>query len=221
MKRQTQHLLFDLDGTLTDPKEGITKCVEYALNKFGIHVEHPDLLIPYIGPPLYDSFIELGGFTEENALQAVSHYRERYREVGMFENSVIPGIPELLSELREEGYLLYVATSKPTVFAEQIVKHYNLDSYFQHVVGSHLDGQRSIKQEVIEHVLIHNTIRPEQALMIGDRKHDIIGAKACAVASIGVTFGYGSEDELRSAGADYIVNQVTEIKDIILGRLSP
>ncbi|MDQ0195058.1 phosphoglycolate phosphatase [Paenibacillus wynnii] len=210
-----KYLLFDLDGTLTDPKEGITKSVEYALNKFGVQVEHLDLLIPYIGPPLYDSFIQLSSFTEANAHQAVGYYRERYRELGMFENKVIEGIPQLLENLQNQGYLMYVATSKPTVFAEQIMKHYKLDSYFQHIAGSNLDGTRSKKQEVIQYVLDHNNILPEQALMVGDREHDIIGAKACGVESIGVTFGYGSESELNNAGADQIADQVEDIGVII------
>ncbi|OKP91620.1 phosphoglycolate phosphatase [Paenibacillus helianthi] len=210
-----QSILFDLDGTLTDPKEGITKSVEYALGKFGITVEHPDLLLPYIGPPLYDSFIEIQGFSAEKAAQAVEYYRERYRTLGMFENAVIPGIPELLEELQSKGFNLYVATSKPTVFAEEIIRHYGLDSYFRHVAGSNLDGTRSKKKEVIQYVLDENHIPPETALMIGDREHDIIGAKACGVASIGVMIGYGSEAELQSAGADHIAYNVKDIGNII------
>ncbi|GGH19667.1 HAD family hydrolase [Paenibacillus segetis] len=215
MSRQKENILFDLDGTLTDPKEGITKCVEYALNKFDIHVDHIDQLIPYIGPPLHESFVELGGLSPENALLAVEYYRERFRAVGMFENSVIPGFPELLQYLQDEGYSLYVATSKPTVFAEQILKHFELDHYFKHIVGSNLDGTRSKKQEVIQFVLDENQISPEQAIMIGDREHDIIGAIGCGVESIGVLFGYGSEQELRSAGADHIAAGVEEIRNII------
>ncbi|MGN7759821.1 HAD family hydrolase [Paenibacillus sp. 22594] len=210
-----QSILFDLDGTLTDPKVGITKSVEYALGKFGITVEHPDLLLPYIGPPLYDSFIEIQGFTAEKAAQAVEFYRERYRTLGMFENAVIPGIPELLKELNGKGFNLYVATSKPTVFAEEIIRHYGLDSYFRHVAGSNLDGTRSKKKEVIQYVLDTNHIPPETALMIGDREHDIIGAKACGVASIGVMIGYGSEAELQRAGADDIAYDVIDIGNII------
>ncbi|WP_151734017.1 HAD family hydrolase ['Paenibacillus yunnanensis' Narsing Rao et al. 2020] len=215
MAELLQSILFDLDGTLTDPKEGITRSVEYALNKFGIQVEHPDVLLPYIGPPLYDSFVELQGFPGEQALRAVEYYRERYKTIGLYENSVIPGIPRLLEELLESGYSLYVATSKPTVFAEEILRHYGLDRYFKHVAGSNLDGTRSKKSEVIRYVLDENGIRAEQALMIGDRKHDIIGAKACGVASAGVLFGYGSEEELAGAGADYIARRVADIAGII------
>lgn len=215
MKDALHHILFDLDGTLTDPKEGITKCVEYALHKLGIGVEHPDLLIPYIGPPLYDSFIHIQGLTHEAALQGVDFYRERYRTLGMFENSVIPGIPELLENLRNQGFSLYVATSKPTVFAEEILRHYKLDHFFRFTAGSNLDGTRSKKREVIQYVLDQNDIPAAQALMIGDREHDIIGAKACGVPSIGVLFGYGSEEELSSAGADYIAHTVEEAGKII------
>ncbi|WP_254075320.1 HAD family hydrolase [Paenibacillus tritici] len=216
MKDSLKHILFDLDGTLTDPKEGITKSVEYALNQFSIEVEHPDLLIPYIGPPLYDSFIEIQGFTAEAAAQAVEFYRERYRTLGMFENHVIPGIPELLESLRAKGFELYVATSKPIVFAEQILRHYELDGFFKYAAGSNLDGTRSKKREVIEHVLEENNLLASQSLMIGDREHDIIGAKACGVASVGVLFGYGSGEELSAAGADYIAPAVSSVEDIIL-----
>ncbi|WP_410511359.1 HAD-IA family hydrolase [Paenibacillus sp. BR2-3] len=164
---------------------------------------------------LFDSFIQLSAFSEENAHLAVDYYRERYRELGMFENRVIAGIPQLLEALQCQGYKMYVATSKPTVFAEQIIRHYNLDTYFQHIGGSNLDGTRSKKQEVIHYVLTQNDISPDRAIMIGDRKHDIIGAKACNVESIGVTFGYGSEEELRNAGADHIAYQVQDIQDIV------
>ncbi|WP_054940488.1 HAD family hydrolase [Paenibacillus ihuae] len=215
MNRRLKSILFDLDGTLTDPKEGITRCVEYALNKFGIEVAHLDLLLPYIGPPLYDSFVQIQGLPEEQAAQAVIYYRERYSTIGMFENSVIPGIPQLLEALQGMGYTLYVATSKPTVFAEEILRYYGLDGYFKHVAGSNLDGTRSKKREVIQYVLDQNAIAPEEALMIGDREHDIIGAKGCGVASVGVLFGYGSEEELSSSGADYMASTVEEIQEII------
>jgi len=215
MNRELKHILFDLDGTLTDPKEGITRCVEYALNKFGITVEHPDLLLPYIGPPLYDSFVQIQGLTEEHAAQAVGHYRERYSTVGMFENAVIPGILELLEALQSKGYSLFVATSKPTVFAEEILQHYGLDKYFRYVAGSNLDGTRSKKAEVIRYVLEQGGISPEESVMIGDREHDIIGAKACGVTSIGVLIGYGSEAELSASGADYIASTVEEISEVI------
>ncbi|QSF47314.1 HAD family hydrolase [Paenibacillus tianjinensis] len=215
MNGRLKSILFDLDGTLTDPKEGITRCVEYALNKFDITVDHLDLLLPYIGPPLFDSFVQIQGLPEEQAAQAVIYYRERYSTIGMFENSVIPGIPQLLEALQGMGYTLYVATSKPTVFAEEILRHYGLDGYFKHVAGSNLDGTRSKKREVIQFVLDQNAIPPEEALMIGDREHDIIGAKSCGVASVGVLFGYGSEEELSSSGADYIASTVEEIQEII------
>ncbi|MEK3861986.1 HAD family hydrolase [Paenibacillus sp. FSL H7-0716] len=215
MGRGLQNILFDLDGTLTDPKEGITKSVEYALNKFNIQIEHLDELLPYIGPPLYDSFIELHHFTEEQALQALAFYRERYSATGLFENMVIEGIPQLLKGLKTNGYSLYVATSKPTVFAAQILEYYKLDHYFEHIGGSNLDGTRSKKQEVIQYVLDENDIHPEEAVMIGDRKHDIIGAIGCGVESIGVTFGYGPKEELEQAGADHIAFRVEEIADII------
>lgn len=215
MSGKLKSILFDLDGTLTDPKEGITKCVKYALNKFGIEVEHLDRLLPYIGPPLYDSFVQIQGLPEDQALLGVEYYRERYKTLGMYENSVIPGIPQLLEKLKAQGYSLYVATSKPAVFAEEILRHYGLDGYFNHVGGSNLDGTRSKKREVIQYVLDQNNIPAEEALMIGDREHDIIGAQACGVTSIGVTFGYGPVEELSSAGADYIAYTVEEVGEMI------
>lgn len=208
-------LLFDLDGTLTDPKEGITRSVEYALNQFGQTVAHPDELIPYIGPPLYDSFIELAGMSPEDAQKAVGYYRERYRVTGIYENMVIPGIPALLTDLRNMGFSLYVATSKPTVFAEEILRYYGLDGFVKFVGGSNLDGTRSKKAEVIAYVLEQNGLKPEESLMIGDRKHDIIGAAACGVLSLGVTFGYGTEAELSAAGADFIAYRVEEIREML------
>jgi phosphoglycolate phosphatase len=186
VSRRLQRILFDLDGTLTDPKEGITKSVAYALNQLDAPVEDLDTLLPYIGPPLFDSFIEINGFSEDKARRAVELYRERYSTVGKFENAVIPGIPELLEGLKEQGYVLYVATSKPTVFAEQITQHYGLARYFEHIGGSNLDGTRSKKQEVIQYVLDQNGLAPEQSIMIGDRMHDIIGAIGCGVESIAV-----------------------------------
>lgn len=213
-----KYILFDLDGTLTDPKEGITKCVQHALKHF--EVDEPDLdnLTRFIGPSLKYSFMTYYNFDAEQAHGAIEKYRERFREVGMFENGVYEGIEDLLKELRSEGKKLALATSKPHEFAEKILTEYNLRQYFDVVVGSELDGRRSDKDEVITEVL-HQLGLSEQdkkeTVMIGDRKYDILGAKACGIASIGVTFGYAEPGELEKAEADYIIKTVEGLGNIL------
>lgn len=214
-----EYLLFDLDGTLTDPKEGICKSVEYALNHFGITVNSLDELEPFIGPPLNQSFSEFYGFDEEKSKEAVKVYRERYSTVGLLENEIYPGIKELLSKLSESGKKLAVASSKPEVFVEKILKYFEIDSYFSVVVGSGLDGSLNSKEEVVEEalrqlgVLEHEELKAKTA-MIGDRKFDIAGAKAYGLTSIGVSFGYAPEGELEAANADFIVDTVKELFEI-------
>ncbi len=207
-----QYLLFDLDGTLTDPMVGITSSVQYALEKFGIYVRYLKELIPFIGPPLSDSFEEFYGFSKEDAEKAVQYYREYYAPKGIFENEVYPYIPEMLASLTEAGFTLLVATSKPTVFAKQILKHFGLSDYFSFVGGSELDGVRKTKAEVIDYVLKMCGVKAKEAIMIGDRKHDIEGAKTCGVESVGVLYGYGEKEELLKAGADHIVKDVRELE---------
>jgi len=211
-----KYILFDLDGTLTDPKEGITKCVQYALSHFDIHVDDLDTLTPFIGPPLDESFIKFYGLSKEDANRAVTLYRERFREIGMLENKVISGIPEVLSNLRDHGMTLHVATSKPTVFASEILKNFNLNHYFESIVGSNLDGTRSAKKEIIDFIMQQQNLNSQEVVMIGDRMHDIIGAKKVHVDSIGVTFGYGSEEELSNAGATYIVHSPEKLEALLL-----
>lgn len=211
--------LFDLDGTLTDPKEGITKCVQYALSYFGIQEPDLDRLLCFIGPPLHESFMVYYGFSEEKARAAVDKYRERFKTIGMYENGVYEGIPNMLELLSKSGKTLAVATSKPTVFAEPILEKYGIRQYFKKVVGSELDGTRSDKAEVIEEVLKQLSIPIEKrskVIMIGDRRHDILGAKKCGIASIGVQFGYAEDNELSDAGADYIVDTVEELKNLLI-----
>ena len=191
MKKQYKYLLFDLDGTLTDPKEGITRCVQYALQSFGIEVKSLDELICFIGPPLRESFQNFYGMSEADAEKAVEKYRERFSAVGKFENSVLPGIIPMLKKLKEAGKIMALSTSKPWVFAELILKKYELDSYFSVVVGSELDGTRDEKQEVILETLKRLGLEKgsKEAVMIGDRRHDILGAKKCGLDGIGVRFG--------------------------------
>lgn len=218
MEKQYKYLLFDLDGTLTDPKEGITRCVQYALRSFGIEVENQNDLICFIGPPLRESFQRYFGMNEEDSEKAVEKYRERFSAVGKFENSVLPGIIPLLKKLKETGKIMALSTSKPWVFAEQILKKYELDSYFSVVVGSELDGTRDKKDEVILETLKRLGLEKgsKEAVMIGDRKHDILGAKECGLDGIGVRFGYAEEGELEKAGAIMVAETVEELETMLL-----
>ncbi|MGN1179673.1 MAG: HAD family hydrolase [Suilimivivens sp.] len=217
-----QYCLFDLDGTLTDPREGITRSVQYALSHFGI--EEPDLkkLEPFIGPPLKDSFMEFYGFSEEQAKEAITVYRERFAPVGVLENQIFEGIPELLQGLYEKGQKLAVASSKPVNFVHQILHHFSIEQYFSVIVGSELDGTRGTKEEVVEEALLQLGIlgmpeaeRKKSCAMVGDRKFDIQGAKAYGLTGVGVSFGFAGEGELEEAGADYIVETVEDLRELL------
>lgn len=205
------HILFDLDGTLTDPREGITKAVQYALGQHGIHVNDLSELESFIGPPLQATFTEKYHFSEAEAWEAVLSYREYYKDTGLYENEVYGGIRELLDMLLSQGRGLYVATSKPTVFAETVLEHFQLSGYFSMVCGSELDGTRSAKTEVIQHVLDTCRIQQPAAVMIGDRKHDLIGARNCGIHSIAAGYGYGSEEELAACEPTYYYKTVEEM----------
>ena len=212
MNNQYTTILFDLDGTLTDPKVGITKSVQYALRCMGI--EEPDLtkLIHFIGPPLAESFRECYGMSNDQARQAVQYYREYFSVTGIYENGVYAGIPELLSQLVSSRKVLAVATSKPQIFANQILQHFSLAEYFSVVAGSNLDGTRVEKAEVIAYAL--QQLPPtgdKHVLMVGDRKHDIVGAQVNAIDSLAVGYGYGSLSELQAANPTYFVRTVAEL----------
>lgn len=211
-----KYILFDLDGTLTDPMMGITKSVKYALEKFNINVDTLEELCKFIGPPLKDSFMDFYNFSEEEAEKGIKFYRERYSTKGVYENIVYDGIEDLLKKLKDNNKVLIVATSKPEVFAKQILEHFKLDKYFDYICGSNLDGTRSKKAEVIEYALnIAGVTEKDEAIMIGDRKHDIIGAKSINIESIGVLYGYGNFEELEKSGADYIVKNIEKLDRII------
>ena len=215
-----QYLLFDLDGTLTDPKVGITTCVQYALAAFGIEEPDLDKLEPFIGPPLKDSFMKYYDMDEEQAQAAVEKYRERFRDTGIFENRLYEGIPQMLRELNSKGMSMGIASSKPTVFVERILEHFQIAKYFKVVVGSELDGTRSDKDEVLEEALKQlfgdQPVDRDKVYMIGDRRFDVEGAKTQGVECVGVTYGYGSMEELKEAKADYIVRSVEELKKFLL-----
>ena len=218
-----QFCLFDLDGTLTDPREGITKSVQYALAKQGI--EEPDItkLEFFIGPPLRDSFMKAYDMTREKAEESVAFYRERFAPIGVLENKMYEGIPELLKALSEKGVKNAIASSKPTVFIHQILEHFGIKQYFDVIVGSELDGRRDTKEEVVEEALrqlgimeMDEAKKKTFCAMIGDRKFDIQGAKAHGLTGIGVGFGFAEEGELEAEGADYVVETVEELQKLLL-----
>lgn len=215
-----EYLLFDLDGTLTDPKVGITTCVQYALKAFGIEEPNLDKLEPFIGPPLKDSFMESYNMTDEQASVAVEKYRERFKDIGLFENEVYIGIPEMLKKLQKKGMHLAVASSKPTVYVERILEHFGMKQYFEVIVGSELDGRRVNKDEVVSEALRQlfgeKAVEHDKVYMIGDRKFDVEGARAQGVESVGVSYGYGSLAELQEAGADYIVESPGELSYFLM-----
>ena len=197
-------IYFDLDGTLTDPKAGITRSIQYALQK----LDHPtmpteDELTWCIGPPLRASFVRLLG-AETSADLAVSYYRERFSDVGLYENGVYDGIGAVLTKLGAAGHRLFVATSKPHVFAERIIDHFGLRDHFERVFGSELDGTRVDKSHLLEYALKQASVDPARTLMIGDRSHDMVGAKNNGMKGIGVLYGYGTRDELLDAGAHHV-----------------
>ena len=206
------YILFDLDGTLTDPAEGITNSAAYSLSKYGIEVSDKKELYKFIGPPLKDSYIEYYGFSESDALQAIEYYREYFKPKGMFENKVYSGVPELLNTLKQSGKRVILATSKPEVFSTEILKHFDLYKYFDFVSGATLDGTRSKKADIIAYALAEmRIIEKEKCLMVGDRAQDINGAIANGIDSLGVLYGYGDRAELENAGATYIAETVEDI----------
>jgi phosphoglycolate phosphatase len=207
-----QQVLLDLDGTLTDSGLGIARCIVHALERLGQPAPDPSQLRGWVGPPLADSFRSfLGAGHEHLVSHAIAAYQERFSAVGMFENQVYPGIPELLAELRSRGGVLRVVTSKPTIFSERILRHFELARHFAGVHGSEPDGTHGEKTELIAHVLESERILANEAVMIGDRSHDIAGARRNGVPSIGVLWGYGTIEELQEAGADAIVSDPGEL----------
>lgn len=196
------NLLFDLDGTLTDPLAGITRCILYALDKLGKPLPPGENLRWCIGPPLRDSFAKLLASDDQALIEkAVTLYRDRFGTVGLFENQVYDGIPDALQTLHKDGHTLYVATSKPTLFATRIIAHFDLQRYFKCIYGCELDGTRGDKTSLISYILQTERMAPSEAAMIGDREHDMIGAKENDVSGFGVLWGYGTQVELERAGA--------------------
>ena len=210
-----KYVLFDLDGTLTDPGLGITNSVMNSLSKFGITVTDRSELYKFIGPPLMESFKKYYGMSDEDATKAIEYYRDYFKVIGMTENEVYDGIPEMLAALKNRGQKIILATSKPEEFAIKILEYFDLLKYFDFVAGATMDGTRSEKSDVIKYAINEASISVDKAVMVGDRKHDILGAIENNLPSIGVLFGYGSEEELSEAGANYIAKDVNELASIL------
>lgn len=242
MNSRFRYVLFDLDGTLTDPKEGICRSVQYALHQMGIEEPDIDRLEPFIGPPLEDSFMEFYHMSKTDAGKAIEHYRERFSAIGLYENMVYDGIPRMLKRLKAAGCHLAVASSKPEVFVKRILQHFHLESYFDVVVGSELDGRRSRKEEVVEETLLRLYAREEtdvrttdrehsgawlkgkdsapfrgSTAMVGDRIFDMNGAKAYGLHGVAVAYGYAPEGELKRSGAEHIADTVKDLERYLLG----
>ncbi|MDD2362671.1 MAG: HAD family hydrolase [Oscillospiraceae bacterium] len=214
--RSFNYILFDLDGTLTDPALGITNSIIHSLKKFNIEVEDRKELYGFIGPPLTDSYMKYFGFSMDEATKAIDYYREYYKDKGIYENIVYNGVDNLLKVLKEKGKTLILATSKPEVFAKRILLHFDLGKYFDFVAGSNLDGTRVKKDEVISYALKSCDISDlSDCVMIGDREHDVIGAKKTGIHSIGVLYGYGAKEDLENAGAEYIAQTVEDLGYIL------
>lgn len=211
-----KNILFDLDGTLTDPAIGITNSVMYALERFGISVEERSGLYKFIGPPLMYSFKQFYGFSDSDAKLALDYYRERFRDGGLFENEIYAGIEPMLKRLNEKGCRVILATSKPEEFAGEILRHFGILQYFTFVAGNTLDEARPEKRQVISHILAnYPELEHEATVMVGDRSYDVLGAKEFGIPCIGVLYGYGSREELTQAGADAIAEDVDALRALL------
>ena len=211
MTDATRHVFFDLDGTLTDPAPGIVACFQHLLRKLGTGAAVSDAsLRRFIGPPLRAAIAELLGTSDRERIEhGVAIYRERFATEGLYENSVYPGVPAMLQQLCEDGFQLWIVTSKAGVYATEIARHFGLGRYFQGVHGAELTGERSVKAELIAHLLEQESIAPRASVMIGDRRHDIDGANAHGLPALGVLWGYGSREDLQAAGAHALIDAVS------------
>ena len=210
-----RNILFDLDGTITDSKEGIIKSAQYALRKLGIEPPAFENMFWVIGPPIRKSFAEKFSLDEETAFRGLRFYQERFGDVGYLENEVYEGVPEMLRLLKDKGYRLFITTSKPTVYTDAILKHFGLYDLFEFVSGSDLDGKRGSKAEVIRTVMEEHCLKASETVIVGDREHDIIGGKETGILTMGVRYGYADAGELESAGADWIAETPMDIVRIV------
>ncbi len=210
-----KYILFDLDGTISDNSEGIIRCIKYALAPRGIELP-PETLQKFIGPPLVEAFMEYANLTKAEAEETVAKYRERYSKIGLFENTLYSGATEMLQKIKSSGKRVILATAKPIIFSEKIIEKFGLTQYFDTLVGADLKGGIHSKTDVIKEIIRRENITDiNEAIMIGDRHHDIEGARHFGMESIGVTYGFGSEEELKTAGADYILTSPEEVAELI------
>ncbi len=209
------NIIFDLDGTLTDSGQGIKNSVRYVLNHYGLPMESEEGLNRYVGPPLLTSFQNYLGMDEQKAREAIGVYREYFITKGMFENAVYDGIRQLLDTLKAQGKRLFIATGKPTVYTLQILEHFHLSHYFDRVCGIGLDESDMGKAQLITQVMKSENLTPNTCLMVGDREFDILGAKEVGILGVGVTYGYGTKEELTTAGADAIVSSVNQLQELL------
>lgn len=207
-------VIFDLDGTITDSAPGIINSVEYALQKMSVRYYNKDELYSFVGPPLHESFQKYCNCTEEESFTAVATFREYFSEKGMYENTLYPGMLQLLEDLFNKNVPLYIATSKPEFYCRQILHNFNIASFFKDIAGSSMDGSGTEKTEVIAALLKRNDV--SEAVMVGDRLHDIQGARSNGLYALGVVYGYGSVDELKNARADYICEDITSLHDFLV-----
>jgi phosphoglycolate phosphatase len=212
-----KNILFDLDGTLTDPKEGITGCIRYALERLSQPCPSTDELASFIGPPLRETFASICIPVDDETLveRAVSLFRERFSTIGLYENQVYEGVPEMLSKLRPLSYRLFVATSKPEIYARKILDHFSLASHFVEIHGNELNGRLDDKADLLTELIERHALIPSETVMVGDRQHDIIAAKRNGLLSLGVTYGYGPREELQEAGADLLCDSPAEVVECV------
>ncbi len=213
------YILFDLDGTLTDPKEGITKCVQYALAACGIDEPDLDNLLSFIGPPLVDEFMRVYGFSREKAEFALAKYRERFPVKGLYENKIYPGAAQMLATLKQSGRKIALATSKPQPYAEKILENFKIKDYFDVIVGATFDSKRNDKADVVAEVLKQFGITDADkasVIMVGDRKHDVLGASKNGIKTVGIRLGYAELGELEEAGAIYIAEDIADLENYLL-----
>ena len=210
------NVLFDLDGTLTDPAQGIVRCIQYSLGTLQMSCPPDDELTSYIGPPLRQTFISLCNSADGVLIErAIAIFRERFSTVGLFENIPYSEVPSMLQQLNSGSYRLFVATSKPQVFAQRILQHFGLADHFEEICGNDLEGSLDDKAELLRQLLVNRSLDPTETVMVGDRKHDVIAAKKNDLISVGVTYGYGSSVELIEAGVDYLCHSPTEVVSLI------
>lgn len=210
-----KNILFDLDGTISNSEAGITNCIRYVLDFWGIEQPPQEDLLCFIGPPLKEQFQKIYGFDEEKALQSVAKYRERYDKEGIFECELYPGVKELIIALKEKGYQIALASSKPKTACERIIEHFQLDAYFDGIYGATLDGRISTKEQVLENLFEETGMKREETVLIGDTRFDVSGAKQAGILCIGITYGFGSQEELEANGAIAICHTPKEVEEYL------